>query len=280
MVFIKGISSMASLSTSVPVVTDVYRLDGKVALVTGASSGIGKAIATHYAARGADVVIAYQHNADAAEETATLVRGSGREAFVAQVDVSVPDDVERLFQALDNKFGRIDVLVNSAGIGAVTPTLDVTYADWARVLDVNLGGPFLCCQQAARRMVAQGHGGRIINITSGNEDACMPGMAAYNASKSGLRNLTRTLAMELGSDGITVNNIAPGLTLTPMSQYAIDNEAFRHSIEIQLPLQRLGLPSDIAQMAIFLASDAGAYCTGSTFFVDGGWMLTHPSLQV
>ena len=106
----------------------------------------------------------------------------------------------------------------------------------------------------------------------------MPGMAAYNASKSGLRNLTRTLAMELGSHGITVNNIAPGFTRTPMNAAFSDDEAFRQGLEAQLPLQRLGAPADIAHMAIFLASDAGAYCTGASFFVDGGWMLTHPTL--
>lgn len=269
---------MVSVTASLPAVADAFRLDGKVALVTGASSGIGQSIATHYAARGADVVIAYQRNAPAAEETAASVRAHGRSACAVQADVSAPDEVTRLFQELDDRFGHIDVLVNSAGTNAMAPTLDVAYDDWQRVLDVNLGGPFLCSQQAAQRMIAQGTGGRIINITSGNEDAVMPGMAAYNASKSGLRNLTRTLAMELGPHGITVNNIAPGFTRTPMNAAFSDDASFRQGLEAQLPLQRLGDPADIAHMAIFLASEAGAYCTGASFFVDGGWMLTHPTL--
>lgn len=172
------------ISTSAPstVATDVFRLDGKVALVTGSSSGIGQAIATQYAARGADVVISYQHNADAAEETAARVRASGRDAHVAQADVSVPNDVERLFQELDKQFGRIDVLVNSAGTGAITPTLDVAFTDWERVLKVNLSGPFLCCQQAARRMVDRGNGGRIINSRRATRRRITPRNPAYAIS--------------------------------------------------------------------------------------------------
>ncbi len=253
------------------------RLDGKVAFVTGSDSGIGQGIAQAFAESGADVVINYYRDKDGAGQTAALVEAAGRQALVVQGDVGDPGDVERIFASIDDRFGRIDIMVNNAGIGISGPIHELALEDWHRVLATNLTGTFLCSQQAARRMIAQGvQGGRIINITSVHQEACSAGGAAYNASKAGIRNLTRTQALELAPHGITVNNIAPGMILTPMNSRAVRDEAHRRQAEVQIPLLRAGVPADIANMATFLASDAASYCTGATYFVDGGWMLTQP----
>jgi glucose 1-dehydrogenase len=251
-------------------------LAGKVALVTGASSGIGRGIAEALAEAGADVVINYQRDADGAEETARAVRASGRRALVAQADVGDPDAVVRLFGALDAEFGRLDILVNNAGIGGGGRVSEADFASWERVIRTNLHGPFLCSQQAARRLIAQGQGGRIVNITSVHEEACSIGSGAYCASKAGLRNLTRTLALELGEHGVTANVIAPGMILTPMNRRAQEDPDYLRWAEAQIPVRRVGQPRDIGGMVVFLCSEAGSYCSGSTFFVDGGWMLRYP----
>jgi glucose 1-dehydrogenase len=197
-------------------------------------------------------------------------------AQIAQGDVGDPAVVERIFATHDLLFGRIDVLVNNAGVGINGAIVDLPFESWERVIRTNLHGPFLTTQQAGRRMIAQGDGGRIINISSVHEEACTLMGSSYNASKAGLRNLTRTAAVELGPHGITVNDIAPGMILTPMNHIAINDEAYLRNAEAQIVMRRAGLPSDIANMALFLASDAASYCTGSTHFVDGGWMLTWP----
>jgi glucose 1-dehydrogenase len=252
------------------------RLDGKAALVTGSDSGIGRGIAEHFARAGADVTVTYFTDRDGAEATAANVRASGRRALVAQVDVGIPEEVARLFAAHDEAFGRIDVLVNNAATGIRGSVAELPFADWERVIRTNLHGPFLCSQQAVRRMLARGEGGRIINISSVHEESCWAGSSAYCVSKVGLRNLTRTLAIEVGPHGVTVNDIAPGMILTPMNQPAATNPDYLRQAEAQIVVRRAGLPSDIANMALFLASDAGSYCTGATYYVDGGWMLTWP----
>jgi glucose 1-dehydrogenase len=252
------------------------RLDGKVALVTGSDSGIGQEIAETFAANGADVTVTYHTDRDGAEQTAANVRAHGRRAIVVQVDVGMPEAVERLFAAHDEAFGRIDVLVNNAGMGIHGEVADLPFDSWERVIRTNLHGPFLCSQQAARRMLARDKGGRIIHITSVHEESCWPGAAGYCASKSGLRNLMRTLALELGPHGITSNGIAPGMILTPMNKRAANDPEYLRNAEEQIVVRRAGRPSDIAQMALYLASDAASYCTGATYYVDGGWMLTWP----
>jgi len=256
------------------------RLDGKVAFVTGADSGIGQGIARAFAESGADVVINYYRDREGAAQTSALVRAAGQQALVLQGDVGDPADVERMFAAIDERFGRIGIMVNNAGIGIGGALHEMPLEDWSRVLQTNLNGAFLCSRQAARRMIAQGSqglpGGRIINITSVHEEACATGGGAYNVSKAGIRNLTRTQAVELAPYGITVNNIAPGMILTPMNDRALVDDAYRREAEAQIPLLRAGVPADIANMATFLASDAASYCTGATYFVDGGWMLVQP----
>ncbi len=252
------------------------RLDGRVALVTGSDSGIGQGIAHRFAESGADLAVNYHTDRDGAERTATMVREAGRRVVVIQADVGDETEVERLFTEIDDAFGRVDILVNNAGIGEGGPVHEIDPAVWDRVLRTNLYGPFFCSRQAARRMLAQGDGGRIINITSVHEEACTAGASPYNVSKAGLRNLTRTQAGELAEHGITVNGIAPGMILTPMSQQAREDEEYLRWAEAQIPMRRVGQPADIANMALFLASDAASYCTGATYYVDGGWMLTYP----
>lgn len=252
------------------------RLDGRVALITGSDSGIGQGIARRFAESGGDVVVHYHTDRDGAEETAQHVRDAGRRAIIAQADVGDEGDVERMFAALDDAFGRIDILVNNAGQGGGGPIHELDTAMWDRVLKTNLYGPFYCSRAASQRMVARGESGRIINISSVHEEACAADMAPYNVSKAGLRNLTRTQAVELAEYGITVNDIAPGMILTPMNRKASEDPEYRQDAEAQIPLLRAGVPADVAHMALFLASEAASYCTGSTFYVDGGWMLTWP----
>jgi glucose 1-dehydrogenase len=251
-------------------------LEGQVALVTGASGGIGRGIAEGLARRGCDVTVNYARDAAGAEETARLVRAAGRRALVVQADVGAEDEVAAMFARLDEEFGRFDILVNNAGHGGGRSVADTPFAEWERVIRTNLHGPFLCSQQAARRLIAGGHGGRIVNISSVHEEACSAGGGAYCVSKAGLRNLTRTLALELGAHGVTVNDVAPGMILTPMNRRAQEDPEHLAWAEAQIPIRRAGRPNDIANMVAFLCSEEGSYCTGSTFFVDGGWMLTWP----
>lgn len=254
------------------------RLDGRVALVTGSDSGIGQGIARLYAASGADVVVHYYTDREGAESTAAIVRDAGQRAIIVQADLGDEQDVEGVFAEIDDAFDRIDILINNAGQGSGGLVHELDPALWDRVLRTNLYGPFFCSRLAARRMIERNEGGRIINVTSVHQEACMAGGAAYCVSKAGLRNLTRTQAIELAEYGITVNNIAPGMILTPMNQQAVDDAEVRHDAEAQIPLLRAGVPRDIAHMALFLASDASSYCTGSTYYVDGGWMLVQPDV--
>ncbi len=252
------------------------RVDGKVALVTGSDSGIGRGIALRLAEAGADITICYHTDRDGGQRTAEACQAFGRKALVVQGDVGNEDDVERIFQQHDETFGQIDILVNNAAIGYGREIVDQPLAQFERIIRTNLFGPYLFTQQAARRMIARGQGGRILNITSVHEEACYATASGYNASKGALRNLGRTAALELGQYDITVNNIAPGMILTPMNERALGDQEYLKYAEQQIVLGRAGLPEDIANMALFLASDAGSYCTGQTHYVDGGWMLTWP----
>ena len=254
------------------------RLEGKNALVTGASSGIGQGIAVALTAAGANVGINYRSNVDGAEETARRVREAGHRALLVKADVGDPVQVAAMFRRFDAEMGPIDIMVANAGHGSTAkPLHETSWDEWDRVLRSNLHGAFLCGREAARRMVATGKGGRIVNISSVHEEACnMPDDGPYCVAKGGVRNLTRSMALELGPHGITVNDVAPGMTLTPMNQRALADADYLAGAEAQIPLRRAGTPEDIAAMVVFLCSDHASYCTGATYLVDGGWMLSWP----
>lgn len=253
------------------------RFAGKVAVITGASSGIGQGIAEAFGREGADVVINYHQDRAGAEETARTVEAAGGRALIVQADVGQEADVLAMFAAIDDAFPSLDILVNNAGVGfSDGPIHQTSSATWEGVIRTNLHGPFLCSREAARRMVDRGTRGRIVNISSVHEEACSANGGAYCAAKAGLRNLTRTMAIELGPSGITVNDVAPGMILTPMNRKAMADPEHLAWAEDQIPARRAGQPEDIANMVLFLCSEAGSYCTGSTHYVDGGWMLTWP----
>ena len=254
------------------------RLDGKHALVTGASSGIGRGIAVALAAAGADVAINFWRNRSGAEETARQIREAGRRALVVQADAGDPGQVGAMFRHFDAEIGSIDILVANAGHASTPkPLHETSWEEWERVLRSNLHGTFLCGGEAARRMVERGAGGRIVNISSVHEEACnMPHDGPYCVAKGGVRNLTRAMALELGPHGITVNDVAPGMILTPMNQRALDDVEHRTRAEALIPVRRAGTPEDIAAMVVFLCSGHASYCNGGTYLVDGGWMLNWP----
>ncbi|MGR3465064.1 glucose 1-dehydrogenase [Limimaricola sp.] len=250
------------------------RLQDRIAIVTGAESGIGQATAIAFAKAGADLVLAYLKDADAVDETARAVRDTGRAAVSVQCDHTNPQDVARLFAAADDAFGAPDILVNSAGLDApgdeVAQMSDET---WEKMLKTDLFGPFLCARAFIRARRAAGGGGRIVNISSVHEEIPRIGSAAYDAAKGGLRNLTRTLCLELAPDRIAVNNIAPGMILTAMNQEAMeDPEQLERQVR-NIPWRRAGQPEEVAHLAVYLASPEADYVTGQTFTIDGGLSL-------
>jgi glucose 1-dehydrogenase len=250
--------------------TIAMRLKDKVALVTGATSGIGKAIAQRFAAEGAHVAINYRIHGDNEQRAEEMLRDFPNTGIAAPGDVSQRNDVEKMIAKVKDAFGRLDIVVNNAGIEIQKPFLEVTDDEWNRVISVNLYGPFVVAQAAARLMVECGNGGKIINISSVHEDVPFPSYAAYCSSKGGLRMLMRNLALELAPYKINVNNIAPGAIATPINQGTLsDPEAQRNAIG-EIPWGRFGKPEEVAAVAVFLASDESEYVTGSTYYVDGG----------
>lgn len=253
------------------------RFEGKVAVVTGASNGIGRGIAEAFARDGADVVINYHQDRAGAEAAASTVETAGRRALIVQANVGVEAEVMAMFEQIDQTFPAVDFLVNNAGIGGGGTPIHLTpFADWERVIQVDLHGPFLCSREAARRMVDRGTRGSIVNISSVHQESCSATGGAYCVAKAGLRNLTRTMAIELGEYGIRVNDVAPGMIMTRMNRRAMEDPERLAWAEDQIPIKRAGRPEDIAGMVLFLCSDQGSYCTGGTYYVDGGWMLTWP----
>jgi glucose 1-dehydrogenase len=255
------------------------KLMGRHALVTGADSGIGQAIAREFAREGANVVVHYHQDEAGAQQTAAQVRSFGRRAVVIRHDLSQPEKAGELFQGALNALGTIDVLVNCAGVNPATDrSVDMTLEDFQRILDINLVSPWVLCQAAARHMgdawldgeTAQG--GVILNITSVHEVIPSWGGAAYDASKAGLRNVTRNLARELARKHIRVNNIAPGFIATPMNQETLEDADEMEKSLAHIPLARVGHPDEVAHVAVFLASEDASYVTGSSYFVDGGLM--------
>ncbi len=253
-------------------------LAGTTALVTGASSGIGLAIAQELGRCGADVAVNYHTNAGQANSVVDDLEKGGRRAFAYGANVADSNEVNAMFEALDRRFGQIDILVNNSGIEKQAPFVDVTKHDWDVELGVNLTGAFLCAQQAARRMIAAGRGGRIINVSSVHEDLAFPGYAPYAASKGGLMMLMRTIALELAPHGITAVNVGPGAIATPINAATLADPKLTEALNKQIPLGRVGTPDEVARLVAFLASDAGAYITATSVFIDGGLMRAATSL--
>ena len=254
------------------------RLQGKVAIVTGAASGIGQALSVKFANEGAAVVVDFVGKPGTADETLQKITAAGGRSVAVQADVSDPVQVQNLIDQAVSTFGRIDILVNNAGIEFKRPFLEFPLDLWQKIIAVDLTGPFLCSQAAARQMVKQGGGGRIINISSVHEDLTMPTNAPYCAAKGGLRMLMRTIAVELAPHQITVNNIGPGAIFTPIDKEVEENAALNEQLMAEIPLGRWGRPEEVAELATYLASDAAGYVTGSTHFIDGGMMRNSGSL--
>jgi NAD(P)-dependent dehydrogenase (short-subunit alcohol dehydrogenase family) len=246
----------------------------RTAIVTGSDSGIGRATAVELAAHGCDVGITWHTDEQGAQDTAEEVRALGRRAEIRRLDLTdlpgAADVIDDLAQAL----GGVDVLVNNAGTGIVEPLLDMSYETWRTVLSTDLDGAFLCLQRAARRMVAAGRGGRIVNVTSVHEHQPRVGEASYCAAKGGLGLLTRTAALELAEHGITVNAVAPGEIATPMTGQT-DIDVFQQE-RPGVPLGRPGDAREIAAVIAFLASPAASYVTGASWPVDGGMLQMGP----
>ncbi len=247
------------------------RLHGKVALITGSDSGIGQATAVAFANEGADVVITYLHDADGAAATQQEVEAAGRTAVVVQTDISDETQVADAFDRAVETFGTIDILINNAGVDASgSDVAELSTEVWDTAIRTNVYGPFFCCRRFVQERKKRGGGGKIINVTSVHEDIPNAGGADYDCSKGAVRNLTRTLALELAPLKINVNNLAPGMVLTPFNQAAIDDPALLEEQVQSIPFKRAAEPAEIARLAVFLASSDADYCTGSTFTMDGG----------
>ena len=253
----------------------MQRLAGKVAIVTGASQGIGQSIARRLGSEGAKVIVDYVGEPADAEQTLGDIKKSGGEGEIVSGDVTHTYDIHNLVETAWNHFGSADILVNNAGMEIKSDFLCTTEADYDKVIAVNLRGPFFLTQDFVLRLRAAKKPGRIINISSVHEDMAFPGFATYCCSKGGLRMLMRDLAVELGPLGITVNNVAPGAIVTPINKSLLEDKSKSDALLKNIPLGRLGTTDDVAGVVAFLASSDADYVTGATFVVDGGLMRSY-----
>jgi glucose 1-dehydrogenase len=253
-------------------------LKNKVAIVTGGNSGIGMAIVLELARQGASVVIDYVAHPEATEALEKQLAALGEQAIGVDADVSKVADLQKLVDAAVDKFGRLDVMVNNAGVETRTSVLDTTEQQYEKVLEINLKSAFFGTQLAAKQMIKQGTGGRIVNITSVHEDWPMPGNIAYCLSKGGMRMLTRTAGVELAPHKILVAGVGPGAVATPINTSTMNDPALLKKLDDAIPVGRMAQPSEIASVVAFLASDAASYITATTIFADGGIMQSSPGL--
>lgn len=248
------------------------RLDNKVVLITGGAQGIGRAIAVRFAAEGAKVAIADLH-AEAMKDTVSLIQSKGGHALALEVDVRHKAQVDRMVDAALAQWGRLDILVNGAGINRTASFLEITEEDWDAHLDIILKGTFLVSQRAAQAMVKQGDGGSIIQISSVNGLSAEADQAHYNAAKGGINLLAMSMAVELAAHGIRVNSLCPGFIETRLTKPLIDNPPAIAEYLKSIPMGRVGQPEEIASAALFMASDESRYMTGHTMVIDGGQVI-------
>jgi glucose 1-dehydrogenase len=254
-------------------------LTGKVAIVTGGNSGIGKAVVLELAAQGASIVIDYVSHEEATEELEKQLAALGEDQVIGvEADVSKVADLQMLVDKAVERFGRLDIMVNNAGVETRTNVLETTEKQYDFVLNVNLKSAFFGTQIAAKQMIKQGGGGSIINMSSVHEDWPMPGNTAYCLSKGGVRMLTRTAGQELGPHGIRIVNVGPGAVATPINKATMADPVAMKVLDTAIPLGRMAQPEEIASVVAFLASDGGGYINGTSIFVDGGLMHSSPGL--
>ncbi len=246
------------------------RLQGKVVAITGGSQGIGLAIAQRFAEEGADISFCYRSNKAGADEVVANIQKTRRKVAGFQCDVGSVSEGQKFIADTAAQFGKIDVLVNNAGLERRADFWDVTEADFDAVMNVNLKGLFFITKAFVKNRMASNAGGKIINISSVHEELPFPHFASYCASKGGVKMLTRNLSIELAPLRITINSIAPGAIETPINKNLLNDPAKLSALLENIPLKRLGTPDDVANMAVFLASEESNYATGTTFFVDGG----------
>lgn len=250
------------------------KLAGQVALITGASSGIGKATALEFAREGASVFVVYHSDDEGAAAVKAEVEAAGVQCAVYKGDIGSEADVKAAFEACGKALGPATILMNNAGIDAAgIKVADMTLGRWNEAIATNLTGPFLCSREFVRARPSGSSGGKIINVTSVHQDIPRRGAADYDAAKGGLRNLTTTLALELAPLKINVNNLAPGMVLTPMNQEAIEDPKVMEEQVASIPWKRAAEPEEIAKLAVYLASSDADYVTGTTFVIDGGLMI-------
>jgi NAD(P)-dependent dehydrogenase (short-subunit alcohol dehydrogenase family) len=249
---------------------DLFRLDGRRALVTGGARGLGRVMAEAFAEAGADVALVSRTLADCQTAAGEIAAATGRRTYALAADVAQAAEVEQMAERVESEFGPVDILVNNAGINIRGTAETLTPNDWDAVLAVNLTAPFLCARALGPRMCERGWG-RVINLGSILSVIGIPGRAAYASSKAGILNLTRVLALEWAARGVTVNAICPGPFATDMNKKLLEDPAQYQAFVAKIPLGRWGELHEIAGAAVFLASDASSYCTGSALFVDGGW---------
>lgn len=250
-------------------------LNGKVAIVTGAGSGIGQGIAKRLGCEGAKVIVDYIGMPEGAEETGRAIKAAGGEGEIVRADITNPSDIDCLVRTAWDHYGFADILINNAGVEKKSEFWDTTEKDFDEVMNVNLRGPFFLTQSFVRRLRDAKKPGRIVNISSVHEDMVFPGFDSYVCSKGALRMLMRNLAVELGPLGITVNNVAPGAISTPINKSLLENKQQLNALLNNIPLARMGTPDDVAGLVAFLVSDDTSYVTGSTFVIDGGLMRNY-----